>query len=178
MEIWKDIPGYEGIYQASTMGQIRTKPGKKTKRSDNEVRTWNTRVLKPRGANYKTGYRVSLWKDGKSKDWLICRLVAMTFLGIPNEKLTVNHKDGNRLNNNISNLEWLSLSENIRHGFNNGLYPTQQGITLISEEGSIHIFRSLSQAGHFLGKSHGYVSGRLKKNQDITDVNNIKYTVI
>ena len=51
---------------------------------------------------------MSLWKDGKEKDWLVARLVAMTWIDGYREGLTVNHKDRNRFNNNVDNLEWLS----------------------------------------------------------------------
>ena len=100
-EIWKDIPDYEGIYQASTLGNIRTVEGKTTFSVRHGERHWKSRILKGRGDNYKTGRRVSLWKDKKCKDWLVARLVAITFLGKPETNLTVNHKDGNRLNNKI-----------------------------------------------------------------------------
>ena len=71
------------------------------------------------------GYRVDLWKDGKPKTFLVARLVATTFLeDLIDTDMTVNHKDGNRLNNNIENLEWLSRADNIRYGFQNGQYYT------------------------------------------------------
>jgi hypothetical protein len=102
----------------------------------------------------------------------------MTFHGLPeNQRMTVNHKDGDRFNNHIYNLEWLTLAENIRHGFETGLYHTQQQITLISEDGCKHTFRSLSQASKFLGKSHGYISDHLKSNKEITDKNKKIYKV-
>ena len=91
MELWKDIPGYEGIYEASTNGRIRTKKSKTTYTEKHGVRTWKSRILKGRGNNKQTGARVSLWKDGKYKDHLVARLIAYTFLGIPDKKLTVNH---------------------------------------------------------------------------------------
>lgn len=165
-EIWKDIPNYEGIYEASTCGRIRTKTGKTTLTQRHGVRCWKSRVLKPKGMEPHTGYRVSLWKNGKPQDWLVARLVAMTFLGIPKTGLTVNHKDLNRLNNNIENLEWLSLGDNIRHGFENGAYP-QVKIKLIDPKGIEIFFRSLSQASKFLDRNDGYVSGQIKCNREI-----------
>ena len=67
-EIWKDIPDYEGIYQASNLGQIRTTPNKITMTNLHGIRHWKTRILKGRGNYYQTGKRVSLWKNGKPKD--------------------------------------------------------------------------------------------------------------
>lgn len=101
-EIWKDIPDYEGIYQASSLGRIRTAPDKTTYTELRGVRHWKTRIMKGRGNNKQTGARVGLWKNGKCKDWLVARLVAITFLGEPKgENNTVNHINGNRLDNRI-----------------------------------------------------------------------------
>lgn len=166
-EVWKDIPGYEGIYQASTFGQIRTAEGKTTNTKRHGIRHWKSRILKGKGCNPKTGFRVSLWKDGKSKDFLVARLVALTFLGEPKEGFTVNHIDGNRMNNRIDNLEWLSLRDNIRHGFETGLYP-QKAIKLKRGCESF-CFRSLSQCDVFLNRKTGYTSNTLKKNSQIRD---------
>ena len=69
IEEWKDIPEYEGLYQASTLGRIRTHPNKTTANARCAVRKWNTRIMKGRGKQ-NSGYRVGLWKDGKCKDFL------------------------------------------------------------------------------------------------------------
>lgn len=167
MEIWKDIPGYEGIYQASNYGQIRSTPGKITSNKRHGVRRWKSRTLKGRGDFAVTGRRVSLWKDGKAKDWLVARLVATAFLGEPQDGYTVNHKDGNRLNNNIDNLEWLSVGDNIRHGFDTGLYHNQNQVILTDGE-TTYQFRSMAEASRFLGRAHGYISGCRKNNRMAT----------
>lgn len=172
-EVWKDIPGYEGIYQASTLGNIRTTEGKTTSNKRYATRHWKSRVLKGRGDYLKTGKRVSMWKDGKCKDWLVARLVAMTFLGTPPEGFTVNHKDGNRLNNAVDNLEWLSLADNIRHGFSTGLYPTKH-ITLCRNGEKIE-FSSMAKCDEFLGRRRGYTSNSLKLRYTVYDVEGNKY---
>lgn len=172
-ETWKDIPGYEGIYQASTLGNIRTVEGKTTFSKKHGIRHWKSRILKGRGDNPKTGKRVSLWKDGKVKDWLVARLVAITFLGNPPEGFTVNHKDGNRMNNAIENLEWLSLADNIRHGFATGLYPTKH-ITL-SRNGQKYEFESMAKCDRFLGRKPRYTSNSLKQRDTLCDVDGNKY---
>ena len=156
MEIWKDIPNYEGLYQASTLGRIRTAEGKTTYTERHGVRHWKSRILKGRGDNAKTGKRVGLWKDGKCTDFLVARLVATTFLGEPPKDYTVNHIDGNRMNNSIDNLEWLSRADNIKHGFDTGLYP-QAFIRLYNDTESI-VFRSMAKASEYLGRSGGYIS--------------------
>ena len=166
VEVWKDIPDYEGIYQASNLGRIRTAPNKKTYSKLHGERTWKCRILKGRGDNIKTGKRVSLWKDGKVKDWLVARLVAITFLGQPTKEYsTVNHINGNRLDNNIKNLEWLSLGDNIRHAFNTGLMPYKK-VKLFNKNSEM-IFRSMAMASLYLGRSHSYISNCLKKKRNI-----------
>lgn len=175
-EIWKDIPGYEGIYQASTFGNIRTPEGKTTKTERHGVRHWKSRILKGRGDYRTTGKRVSLWKDGKAKDWLVARLVATTFFGEPRNGDTVNHKDGNRMNNNIENLEWLSLGDNIRHGFETGLYP--QKAVSIEKDGQVHSFRSLVKCDRFLHRADGYTSSAIIKKRKLKAANGDIYSVL
>lgn len=167
METWKDIPGYEGLYQASDQGRIRTVDGKITSNKRYSTRCWKSRVLKGRGDNPKTGKRVNLWKDGKPKDWLVARLVAITFLGNPQSGFTVNHMDGNRMNNAVSNLEWLSLADNIRHGFANGLYPTRA--VVLSYKGQTLTFESMSKCDKFLERRSGYTSDAIKNNRHLYD---------
>ena len=163
MEKWKDIPDYEGIYQASNLGRIRTSPGKITHTKKHGDRHWESRILKTRGKQV-SGYRVALWKEGNLKDWLIARLVAMTWCDGYSEELTVNHINGDRFDNRVENLEWLTLKENIRHGFRTGLYPqTKVKLTNISN-GEIIEFVSMSAASRFLGRSSGYLSNLIKKN--------------
>ena len=174
-EIWKDIPNYEGIYQASNLGRIRTAPNKITHTKYHGTRAWAVRVLKGRGDNYKTGSRVSLWKEGRCKDWLVARLVAMTFLGLPKESDTVNHKNGNRLDNRIENLEWLSLADNIRHAFNTGLMPYKK-VKLYNKDCEL-IFRSLSKASEYLGHNSHYLSLCLKRKSKIVDKNKVEYSI-
>lgn len=173
-EIWKDIPEYEGIYQASTLGNIRTVEGKTTRSKRSSVRRWKSRVLKGRGDYLTTGKRVSLWKNGKAKDWLVARLVATTFLGNPPAGFTVNHKDGNRLNNNIENLEWLSLADNIRHGFATGLYHSQKPVVIKQGKQELS-FKSMTECDSFLRRSKGYTSNSLKKREVLYDKDGIAY---
>lgn len=120
-EIWKNIEGYEG-YQVSNLGRIRTH-NKITFSKRHGERHWKDRILKPKVGKDKC-LRVDLWKNGKHKTLLLHRLIANTFLEQNiNTNLTVNHKDGNRLNNKVDNLEWLSRKDNILYGFENGQYP-------------------------------------------------------
>lgn len=127
MERWKDVPGYEGIYQASDTGLIRTKPGKTTYTERHGVRHWKTRVLKfkyqtRKGNQGKRDAKVSLWKDGKEKTWLVARLIALAWCDGYADGMTVNHIDGDPENNACSNLEWITHAENIKKGWADGLY--------------------------------------------------------
>ena len=100
-EIWKDIPGYEGIYQASTLGRIKS-----TKRN----------IIMKQGVHRDGYYKIKLSNHGKRKWHQAHRLIALTFIDNPNELKCVNHIDENKLNNNISNLEWCTTSYNNCYG--------------------------------------------------------------
>lgn len=166
-EIWKDIPGFPG-YQASTQGRIRSH-NKVTKSRRFPERHWEDRIIKQKLKKNDKTLRVSLWKEGKNYDLLVCRIVASTFLkdNLFSE-LTVNHMDGNRLNNNIGNLEWCTRKENIQHGFRTGLYDNvMKKCSLESINGDRVDFCSLSKASLFLGKTDKYVSGRISVGSNI-----------
>lgn len=167
-EIWKDIPNYKG-YQVSNTGKVRTH-NKITYTKKHGKRHWKDRILKYKCINknaYKTGYKVDLWKDGKSKTFLVARLVAFTFYDedINNHKLTVDHIDGNRLNNNLDNLELVSLAENIKRGFENGLYTVQKKVKIIDKKTRKEIiFNNLSKGSQYMYYNKRYLSEKIKKN--------------
>ena len=105
METWKEIAGYEGIYEVSDMGRVK---------SLNYNHTGTEKILKP----WKThrGYlQVGLSKDGKVKHTLVHRLVADSFIPNPNNLETINHKDEVKTNNVASNLEWMSRADNVAY---------------------------------------------------------------
>lgn len=121
-EIWKDIKDYEGLYQISNLGNIR-----KLRFINNIVNKEKIFKITPQIIN-SGYYKVVLYKDGKYKNKCIHRLVAETF--IPNEenKPQINHIDGNKLNNNVDNLEWCTRSENMKHSYKNNLStPSAKG---------------------------------------------------
>ena len=109
MEVWKDIPGYEGYYQASTLGNIRS-VSRKTRSG------YHTgKVLKQR-TNHLGYKKVFLCKEGKQKLFSVHRLVALTFIPNPCNLPQVNHKDEVKANNNVFNLEWCTAAYNITYG--------------------------------------------------------------
>ena len=166
-EIWKDIKGYEG-YQVSNFGRVRTfnKISKRKTKSGNSQRVWKDRILKFKGNTYKTGYRVDLWKDNKPHTLLVARLVAYTFYDkdINDLSLTVNHIDGNRLNNNLDNLEIISIKDNINHSFDTGLHTNSIFIRLFSKkDGTSKVFRSMSKASEYMSYNDHYLKDKFKK---------------
>ena len=114
-EIWKTIPNFEGIYEVSNFGNVRSLKRKVQGLNDiNQM--FKGKVLKP-GIN--RGYkRVTLSKANKLKKFSIHRLVASVFLDNKFNKPCVNHIDGNKSNNNLLNLEWCTYSENEKHSYN------------------------------------------------------------
>lgn len=120
MERWKPIKGYEGLYEVSDQGNVRSIDRYcKTNIRHVKQRLIKGKILK-RNLKRNGYYTVDLSKDGKVKTTLIHRLVAETFIDNPNGLKCVNHIDSNRKNNNLTNLEWVTSSENRLHGIKQG----------------------------------------------------------
>lgn len=118
-EIWKNISGYEGYYQISSLGEVRGLERKvKSSRSTSGYRTVKSKIIKARIDKY--GYKtVILRKNNKDQHFTIHRLVATHFIENPSNLPSINHKDENKLNNIYTNLEWCTV------GYNN-LYNDRQ----------------------------------------------------
>lgn len=124
-EIWKDLIEFPEDYQVSSLGRVRSKTRSKL-RSDGRFQTFNSRLLT--FELHKTYcYRVRLCVDNCKYSRSVHRLVAEAFLDNPENKPEVNHKDGNRLNNNITNLEWVTKDENMKHAVDTGLIDNPFG---------------------------------------------------
>lgn len=119
IENWKDIQGVEGIYQVSDSGKIKSVSRVIIK--SNGTKVFLKELILTPGTNQGKYYFVSLVnKNRKKKSFLVNRIVAITFIPNPENKPEVNHKDGNRINNALENLEWVTKSENVIHSYSMG----------------------------------------------------------
>lgn len=152
-EEWKDIKGYEGLYQVSNLGRIKCLPKDVVSTKYGHVRHYPERIAKTFTRN---GYpSVELSKNGESKKFTVHRLVANAFINNHENKSQVNHIDGNKLNNHVKNLEWVTARENINHAYQNNLRGDfHHGIAIeqYSKSGEfIRKYKSINQASKITG---------------------------
>ena len=133
MECWKDIKGYEGLYQVSNLGRIR---------KDNKIiNPW-----------MQFGYKiVGLWKNNKCQKLRVHRLVAEAFILNPNNYTQVNHKDEDKSNNSVENLEWCTQGYNTSNA-------EKEVIQMSIDETVLRTYKSLSEAARMSGVSLGNLS--------------------
>ena len=120
-EIWKDIKDYEGLYQVSNYGRVKSM--ERTVKGPKGNKKIKSRIMQE--YKNKFGYSIiSLSKSGKTKNFQIHRLVAQAFIPNPLELPQVNHIDGNKDNNSVNNLEWITNRDNVIHAYKNNLRET------------------------------------------------------
>ena len=113
-EIWKSVEGYEGLYQVSSYGRVRSLD-RMVINSDGVKRLFKGRILKPN--KVRNGYlKIQLSKSGKVNGALIHRLVAQSFIQNPDNLPIINHKDENKTDNHVENLEWCDSKYNTNYG--------------------------------------------------------------
>lgn len=143
-EIWKDIKGYKGLYQVSNLGRIKSI---KKEYIFKENKNGN-------------GYRiVTLTKNKIEKSFSVHQLVANHFIPNSNNLPQVNHKDGNKMNNDVDNLEWCTQSDNMKHAYLNKL-EIKNGKKVVQFDLDMNIIKvwdKITNAEKELGISHGKI---------------------
>lgn len=157
IEVWKDIDGYEGLYQVSTLGNVKSLGNNKTRKE---------KILQPKLR--KDGYlAVGLHKEGKIKEYTIHRLVAKAFIPNPFKLPYVNHKNEDKTLNVVWNLEWSDAKYNANYGTRN----KRIGLKLINRKDISRpvyclelnkIFLSTMEAERITGAHHQHITACLK----------------
>lgn len=121
IEEWRDVPGYEGKYQVSNFGNVKTLTRIVTEHRRSYIR--QGKILNKYYSGEKIGYyKVKLYNGDRTfKSAPVHRLVAEVFIGNPNNYLEINHIDGNPKNNHVSNLEFCTKEQNVKHAYDTGL---------------------------------------------------------
>lgn len=149
-EVWKDVEGYEGLYQVSSLGRIR---------SLDRVIIVKGKIMSPVNRN---GYsRIRLKKDGKGQNFSIHRLVASAFLPNPKNLPEVNHKNEIKTDNSVENLEWCSTQYNCNYGtkIKRQTEKISKRVLQISTDGEIMgEYKSASEVERLLGYKSSRIS--------------------
>lgn len=156
-EIWKGVPNYEGMYQVSNSGRVRSLD----RYVDTGIINSTKRFIKGIDLKFKSdkdGYHfIGLKKNQKAKYLRVHRLVALVFIDNPYNKPQVNHINGIKNDNRVENLEWCTLSENRQHAYDTGLQngKSRQGVRnnfAKLDKGRVVKIRRLYSAGDFTQK--------------------------
>lgn len=159
METWKNIKGYEGLYQVSNMGRVKSLE-RKVRHGRGIELTIKERILKP-GMDRGGYLRVGLCAGGKQKTLKVHRLVCQAFHENPDNKPHVNHLNEDKTDNRACNLEWSTAKENMNHGTHNERVAKARSkpvgqYTLDGE--LVKIWQSPCEAGKQIGLSDSHVS--------------------
>jgi hypothetical protein len=159
-EVWKDIPDYEDIYQVSNKGRIKSlaRIVGNCKRKDKII------IPKDNGTGY---YKVNLYKNGKHKNYYVHKLVASVFINNESNKPCINHKDYNRKNNNVENLEWVTYKENNNYSCcseHAALKNSLRVLVVDLDNNPIKMFASIHQCGRYFNVDASHISGIIHNN--------------
>ena len=170
-EIWKDIKDYEGLYQCSSFGRVRSLDRYVEEHSGKKKQFRQGQIIKAR--LNKNGYlQLALNKNSKRKMKYVHILIAETFLENHEKLETVNHKDGNKLNNNVDNLEWSSYSDNNQHAYDElHRSATREGAkpktvyVIDTYNNSVKQFDSIRETIDNIGLSHTQINRYIHSNK-------------
>ena len=162
-EIWKDVEDYEGLYQVSNLGRVKS--------------SYTNRILK--GRKHTHGYlMVNLYKNSNVSNKMIHRLVAQAFIPNPENKPQVNHVDEDKTNNVVSNIEWMTATENINHGTHNERMAKTKSIPIIAiniKTGESQEFYGTNECARQLDLNQGNITRVLKGRYKQTGGYTFKY---
>lgn len=159
-EVWKPIKDFEGYYEVSNLGNVRSVDRIVEVQSKNQFGSYTTKrlckgtILRPSTNNFGYPY-VLLCKDGKYTTLYVHRLVAQAFLPNPDSLPEVNHIDEDKTNNRVTNLEWCSSKYNSNYGTRNKTISTTRGkvVSMYDMEGNkLNTFKSARSAARSLNK--------------------------
>lgn len=172
LEEWRDIEGFENLYQVSNLGNVKSL-SHDVNRSNGTVQHFKEKILHP--GNMTSGYRfVGLTRNKVCKNFGVHRLVANAFIPNPNNFSDINHKDGNKINNNVSNLEWVTRSENLKHAVDIGLVKNQCKIcrkVIVKCNEKIVTFETMKDCCNFFGFKKGWLHNLIRKHGLIFNYN-------
>lgn len=163
IEIWKDIPNYEGLYQVSNLGRIKSLGRKVNWEFYNKpcARNHSERIINAEVA--KNGYkRVSLCKRGKRTRYNLHRIIAKAFIPNPDNLPTINHKNGIRTDNRLENLEWVSYRDNNLHAWR-VLHKKSYNAKAVRCKETGEVFPTITEASSKYGKTKESLWNCLKK---------------
>lgn len=158
-EIWKDVKGYEGLYQVSNLGNIKSLA--RYKKNHSKLQKVEERKLNMYTNKYNGYVYIVLTKNAIEKNIRVHKLVAQAFIPNSENKPQINHIDGNKENNRVDNLEWCTCKENVIHAYKNGLAKNKQKVKIRQydkQHNFIAEFDGLLKASKELGISIGNIS--------------------
>jgi len=130
-ELWRDVKYYEGLYQVSTIGNVRSLDRQVYHSHNRCIHQLKGKLLKPR-VNNRGYWDVRLSKDGKCRTYFIHRLMGQAFICNPLGKRYINHKNGIKIDNQVENLEWVTHSENMLHAHKTGLFKSKKMSSIVA----------------------------------------------
>lgn len=181
-EVWKDVAGYENLYQVSNLGRVKslgyvricnfgTHENSKIKRKERILKT-ESRVTRGRGL--EIGYvRCSLHKNGVSKNYCVHKLVAQAFIPNPENKPQVDHIDTNTLNNRVDNLRWVTCLENNNNELTKMRFYEKHGVK-VKELTTGLVFKTVTDCSKHFGIKRPTLSSYLNKGKSLNGYHFIK----